>query len=130
MWQQEDATRLVWVTMLAMADKHGEVMASILGLAHRARVTVEDCEKAIQHLSGPDPYSRTGENDGRRIEAIDGGWEILNYAKYRRMMSEEEQAERNRIRQQRYRDRQKVTQGDGKYLTPENAGSYDDEVKQ
>jgi hypothetical protein len=116
--------------MLAMADKHGEVMASILGLAHRARVTVEDCEKAIQHLSGPDPYSRTGENDGRRIEAIDGGWEILNYAKYRRMMSEEEQAERNRIRQQRYRDRQKVTQGDGKYLTPENAGSYDDEVKQ
>ena len=32
-WQEGLATKVVWITMLALADKHGEVMASVPGLS-------------------------------------------------------------------------------------------------
>jgi len=69
--------------MLAMADKNGRVWASIPGLANRARVTLEQTEEALERFLSPDPYSRTPDHEGRRIEAIDGGWVLINHAKYR-----------------------------------------------
>jgi hypothetical protein len=75
--------------MLAMADRLGRVWASIPGLANRARVPVESVEKAIKCFSEHDPYSRTKDFDGRRIEEIDGGWRLLNYVKYRSIRDEE-----------------------------------------
>lgn len=104
-WQEDDTTRIVWITMLAIADADGKVSAAIPGLASVANVTVEDCEKAVNKLKSPDSYSRTKDFDGRRIEETDGGWTILNYLKYRRMMSEEERREYKRIKQQEYRKR-------------------------
>lgn len=82
-WGEPDSTRLVWITMLAMTDQHGHINASVPGLAHRARVPIGDCEAALRTFLSPDPYSRTAEYDGRRIEVIDGGWRLLNYQKYR-----------------------------------------------
>ena len=84
-WAEDDKTRLVWITMLALADQNGEVHSSIPGLARLAGVAVEDAEIAIGKFLGPDKYSRTPDNEGRRIAPIDGGWELLNHAKYRRM---------------------------------------------
>lgn len=104
-WQEDDTTRIVWITMLAIADADGKVSAAIPGLASVANVTVEDCEKAVNKLKSPDSYSRTKDFEGRRIEETDGGWTILNYLKYRRMMSEEERREYKRIKQQEYRKR-------------------------
>lgn len=37
----------------------------------------------------PDKWSRTTDNEGRRIEPIDGGWRLLNHAKYRAIRDEE-----------------------------------------
>lgn len=88
-WAEPDHTRLVWITMLAMADQHGRVWASIPGLANMARVTLEKCEDALRALQSPDKYSRTKEHEGRRIEEIDGGWRLLNHAKYRAIRDEE-----------------------------------------
>ena len=88
-WAARDQTRIVWITMLAMADQHGRVWASIPGLANIARVSIEATETALDELSGPDKYSRTQEHEGRRIEAIDGGWRLLNHAKYRAIRDEE-----------------------------------------
>lgn len=85
--------------MLAMVDRNGEVYASIPGLAKRAGVTLAECESALECLSSPDKYSRTKENDGRRIEEIDGGWVLLNHAKYRKILSHEERKEYNRRKQ-------------------------------
>lgn len=79
--------------MLAIADADGIVSASIPGLAKVANVSVVDTEKAISNLKAPDQYSRTTEFEGRRIEDVDGGWMVLNYVKYRRMLSEEERRE-------------------------------------
>ena len=84
-WMESDATRIVWIAMLAMADHQGRVWASIPGLAHCARVDLAECQTALAAFLGPDPYSRTNDYEGRRIEAIDGGWKLLNYKKFREM---------------------------------------------
>lgn len=104
-WVESDRTRIVWITMLAMADKHGEVQASIPGLARVAGVPLSDCEEAINKFLSPDPYSRTPDDEGRRIEKIDGGWALINHAKYREMASREEAKESNASRQKRHRDK-------------------------
>lgn len=88
-WLEPAATRLVWITMLAMADKHGLVFGSVPGLAYKARVDLEDCRKALETLMSPDEDSRTKEHEGRRIAEVDGGWELLNHAKYREIQNVE-----------------------------------------
>ena len=109
-WQETNETRLVWITMLAMADKYGDVLSSIPGLADRAKVSLKDCEAALKCLMSPDPYSRTKDHEGRRIEEVDGGWNLLNHGKYRRKMNEEERREYNRVKQAEYRARKKKGQ--------------------
>lgn len=106
-WQEPKETKIVWITMLAMADRNGEVHASIPGLANRACITIPECETALTCLLSPDPYSRTKEYEGRRIGEIDGGWELLNHAKYRSLLSAEERREYNRRKQAEYRAKHK-----------------------
>lgn len=107
-WRADDKTRIVWITLLAMSDKDGICEGSVPGLADMARVSLEDCEHALLELSSPDAYSRTSEHEGRRIEAVDGvGWRLLNHAKYRAKMSEDERREYNRKKQAEWREKHK-----------------------
>lgn len=87
------ATRWLWVTMLAMANANGEVYGSIPGLARRANLSLQEVETALACFYAPDPYSRTKDHEGRRIEDIDGGWRLLNHAKYAAVRNKEERAE-------------------------------------
>lgn len=89
-WCEDSDVRIVWITMLAMTDRNGRVWSSIPGLANRAQVTLEKCEEALVKFMEPDKYSRTKDNDGRRIEEIDGGWALLNHAKYREIRESED----------------------------------------
>jgi hypothetical protein len=57
-WQESAPTKVVWVTMLAMADTNGEIQASIPGLAHMAQVSVQETEVALTKFQNPDKYSR------------------------------------------------------------------------
>jgi hypothetical protein len=104
-WQEDDTTRIVWITLLALADAQGRVEGSVPGLAHIAHVGLPECEHALERLSSPDPYSRTRDFEGRRIEAIDGGWRILNYTKYRERRDPDNRREQNREAKRRQRDR-------------------------
>lgn len=106
-WTEDDKTRLVWITMLALADKNGEVQASVPGLARLSAVSLEATEAALAKFLSPDKHSRTKDDEGRRIEAIDGGWHLLNHAKYRAMASKDESKAANAIRQKRFRDSRK-----------------------
>jgi hypothetical protein len=119
-WTEDDKTRIVWITMLALADQNGEVHASIPGLARLAGVPVADAESAILKFLSPDPYSRTPANEGRRISAIDGGWELLNHAKYRRMASLADQKDANAKRQKRHRERNAAVTDSNATVTPRN----------
>lgn len=111
-WQESLHTKIVWVTMLALSDKNGEVQGSIPGIANLSGVTVDQCEEAIAVLLSPDKYSRSKDLEGRRIEEIPGGWALVNHAKYRAMASKEDEKLKNAARQKRYRDR-KVTDSNG-----------------
>ena len=102
-WVEDDGTRLVWITMLAMADRYGRVYGSIPGLGSRARVSLAATEAAIEKFLGPDKYSRTEDFEGRRIEKIDGGWRLLNYEKYRELRDDEVRKEQNRMAKRRSR---------------------------
>lgn len=95
-WCEPSNTRIVWITMLAMADSRGRVWASIPGLAGIARVPVEDARIAIERFLSPDEDSRSKEHEGRRIEEIDGGWRLINHEKYRAIRDEESVKERKR----------------------------------
>jgi hypothetical protein len=110
-WQESNETRILWITMMAMADRNGEIMASIPGLAKRAGITIEDTVTGLEILMSPDPYSRTSDYEGRRIKEIDGGWQMLNHAKYKAKLSLEERREYNRQKQAEWRKskRQKVS---------------------
>jgi hypothetical protein len=105
MWSEDPPTRVVWVTMLTLKDKFQEVHASLPGLARAANVPLADAEAAIKKFLSPDPYSRTKEHEGRRIEEIPGGWRILNGEYYRRLMSIEERKEYKRIKESERRAR-------------------------
>lgn len=105
LWGESPNIRIVWITMLAMADKHGEVISTIPGLARLASVSINDVEDAIHKFLSPDPYSRTPDDDGRRIERIDGGWALLNYGKYREQASDEDRKKKTAERVRRHREK-------------------------
>lgn len=81
LWQQPATVCKVWFTMLAMCHR-GVVALSVEALARRANVTVAEARQATAYLEAPDPESRSRINQGRRIEAIEGGWRVLNYYRY------------------------------------------------
>ena len=105
-WAEDHATRLVWITLLAMVDRDGRVDASVPGLAHRARVTRAEAEHAIERLSSPDLDDRSGVDEGRRIRAVQGGWILVTYAAYRLERDPEARREQNREAKRRSRERQ------------------------
>lgn len=104
-WQESKEVKLLWVTMLASCDRWGVVEASVPGLAHIAMLTMAETEAALHVLSSPDAHSRTKEHEGRRIEAIDGGWKLLNHHKYRDRASAVDRQEYNRVKQAESRTR-------------------------
>ncbi len=110
-WSEDDRTRIVWITLLAMANQHGEIMASIPGVARAAGVPLEDAKRALDRFMAPDPYSRTPDKEGRRIEAIEGGWLLVNHAKYRAAFSREDEKAKTaaRVARHRYKALQGVT---------------------
>lgn len=89
LWTEPYATRIVWITMLATCDRDGLVLTTEPGLAKRANVTLAECLDALDRFQRPDEFSRTKSNDGKRIERIEGGWRLLNYASYRDLMTNE-----------------------------------------
>lgn len=89
-WQEPPEIKVVWITMLAMKNRDGQVLCSLPGLAKAAGVTVEQCQVALEKFRSPDPYSSTREHEGRRIQDIEGGWFIINHYKYQEALSLED----------------------------------------
>lgn len=116
LWTEEHHVRLLFVTLLALADREGHVYGSRNGLERAANIlySVEDGDiDPWESLMAPDPDSadliRNPENEGRRIEAIDGGFRILNYVYYRSLRNDDDRREQNREAQQRFRDKSRST---------------------
>ena len=135
-WREPKEVKIVWITMLALSNRDGVVESSLPGLADAARVTIEECVESLRVLMSPDPYSRTKAHDGRRVEEVEGGWFILNHAKYRAKLSSEEQKEKARLRQEKWRKNKKAgksqsrvrAENDGREARFVSAHNNDDEA--
>lgn len=110
-WQETHATRLVWITLLLLADEDGFVKSSVGGLAHQARVNRDEAEAALATFQSPDPDSQTSDHDGRRIERVEGGWMVLNYGKYRETRTRKQVTAANRQARKRKKDNEITADG-------------------
>lgn len=88
--------------MIVLADQDGIIDYTPPALARRTGIPLEIIEHGIKKLEEPDPYSRTPDEDGRRICRLDNhrpwGWYIVNYDRYRMMASREERRIKDRER--------------------------------
>lgn len=102
---------LVFTNLLAHCDKDGFVDKHFRAIADEVGLTVEEVKAAIAFLESPDEESRSKEAGGRRLLRINDdrawGWQVVNYAKYRAIRTEEDRREQNRLAQKRFRDKQK-----------------------
>ena len=124
-WSESMATRIVWITMLAMADQDGVVQASVGGLAHRANVSRAECEEALRVFLSPDPDSRDG-TSGERVEVVPGGWLVLNHANYRDKQTRQQAQTAIRVARHRAKigvTRNDVTLGNDKKLVSASASA-------
>lgn len=104
-WDQPHATRIVWITLLAGSDQHGEWHGALPGLAREAHVSLEEAEQALEVLCSPDEYSRSKGSGGRRLEELEdgSGWRIINAKEYRNRarLAGRRAADRERKREER-----------------------------
>lgn len=101
LWLSDSDVRIVFITMLAMATPDGLVEATAPGIARRANLSIEAVRQAVKVLEGPDEDSRSLADEGRRVNRVDGGYQIVNYIKYR------EKDHTNAERQRRYREKRR-----------------------
>lgn len=111
-WDENDSTRIVWITLLALAGEDGTVIGTISAITRHARVSTAQTVEALEKFERPDPESLTSEHEGRRIERIEGGWRLLNHTKYKKLMSLEHRREYFRLKKQESREREReLTKG-------------------
>lgn len=106
-WSEDAATCKTWITLLALADRQGYVFGSPAGIARIAALGVDTVQGILTRFASPDPQSadleRNPEQEGRRIQAVPGGWKVLNYEHYRDMRDADVRREsvRNAVRKHR-----------------------------
>lgn len=102
---------LVFTNLLAHATKEGTVDKHFRAIAEETGLSIDEVKAAIIVLESPDEESRSPEAHGARLLRIDEhrvwGWQIVNYAKYRAIRSEDDRAEQNRLAQARWREKHK-----------------------
>lgn len=128
-WLEDAETRVLWITLLAMADRRGMVAASVGGLAHAANITRAKCEAALVVLTSPDLDSKSKQFEGRRIRSVRGGWLILNYLRYRELRTEDQIAEADRKREWRKSKRNNGHSAGHVPNVPGNAGPSGTDVE-
>jgi hypothetical protein len=97
-WLETEATRLVWLTLLAGMDEKGTARFDCVNnVAHRARVSVEETKEALRVLEGDDGQPV------RSIERTSTGWRIIAPDQYLNPMRWEAEQEKNRVRVARHR---------------------------
>ncbi len=89
--------------MIVLADDVGVIDITPSALSARTGIPLGVIKKGISVLEADDPYSRSPDQGGRRIERLDDhrpwGWQIVNYMTYRHLANHEgkKKADRQRI---------------------------------
>ncbi len=95
-----------FVAMLVLSDREGLLPLTDAALSRRCGLPPEVVARGLEVLSAPDPHSSNPEEGGRRIVPLTPyGWRVVNKPLYRELATRAQVLEQNRIRQQRYRER-------------------------
>jgi hypothetical protein len=119
-WSQDDKTRILWITMLAMADENGEIQSSDPGLARRANIDLPACKTGLNVLLSPDEEDRSKVDEGRRIQQIKGGYKITNYLTYRTLARGIERKQYLTMKKREERESKRVNNGQHKSTSVNN----------
>jgi hypothetical protein len=88
--------------LLILADQDGVVDMTVGAIHRTTGIPAEIIAKGIEALEAPDHGSRTPDMEGRRIVRLDPhrgwGWFLVNFKKYRGLVSKEEKKEADRVR--------------------------------
>jgi hypothetical protein len=108
LWEMPHEYLRVWIAMLAKCDASGCVRVAAPAMARLCHLDRPALDAVIDTFCAPDPESRTPDNEGRRLQRVDGGWQILNYAKYREGLK---QPDLSTDRTRRFREKQRERSG-------------------
>lgn len=113
LWSESDCVVKVFMTMLALKDYDHICRCNAYQLSIRARKSQPEVLEALRILSSPDKERMDAQEfEGRRIQAVDEGFLILNGEKYQEMMQKEMERARWRKAQRAQREKKKtITKG-------------------
>ena len=123
-WHEGHDTLRVWIYLLAMVGPDGIAQTSVPDVSARCFIPPDRTREILLKLSEPDLDSRSLNDEGRRIERVDGGYFVINYQKYREMRDEEERKRqvREAVRRHRQRQKEEVNQHGNQDVIQSNMG--------
>lgn len=93
--------------LIVLCDADGMVDMTPQAIARRTGIPIEHIIAGIEVLEKNDKYSRTPDDDGKRIELIDAhrpwGWHIINHEKYKNIQDAETVRTQTRERVRKHR---------------------------
>lgn len=105
--------RFVFMDLLVLANSDGVVDITHEAIARRTNVPLDWVKEAIAVLEGPDPKSRTPDENGARIVRLDGhrdwGWIITNYHVFRDIATEDARRQKTKERVRRHREKRSAS---------------------
>jgi hypothetical protein len=111
LWREPNDLIVLWIAILAKKDRNHVVYSTIPALASAAKITNEKCAEYIKQLESPDKWSATQDDDGRRLRRVEGGWLVINGAKYQNFLRSEQTKAAKAKAQRDYYARSKNKEG-------------------
>jgi len=95
--------------MIVLCDADGIIDMTPQAISRRTGIPVEHIVDGISFLEKEDEYSRTPDENGKRIVRLDEhrpwGWSIVNHSKYKSLQDSDTVRHQNKIRKQKQRAR-------------------------
>lgn len=99
--------RFTFMDLIVLADRNGVVDMTPESIARTTNRPLKVIKRTLLQLEGPDPRSRTPEENGARIKRLDDhrdwGWVIINFDRFRAIATDDQYREKTKERVRRYR---------------------------
>ena len=100
--------RWLFIALIVLQDSDNVVRGyNAYKLHRRANLPIEEIEKGLRILSGPDKRYGEQPHEGRRILPVEDGWELVNGAFYQEEMRKIYRRNYNARKQKQYRGEKK-----------------------
>jgi len=123
---EDSDTLKVWIILLASCRPDGIAPISELFISGVGHMAMENVTAAMAKLEGPDKFSRSKDNEGRRIRRVEGGFLIINYQYYRSVWHYSHNPESVRKRQLRQIKSEEALSAPHPGTSPDKSGQFQD----